>query len=99
MQNLTFRVSYVYIMASVNKTLYVGVTTDLQRRVSEHRRARRPSFTGQYKINQLVYFEQFTDLRKAIAREKQVKSWGRAKKVALIEAVNPHWRDLSEEGK
>jgi|SRR4051794_29015922 len=90
------RVYYVYIMASRSRVLYTGVTNDLARRVSEHKLGRNAGFTSRYRITRLVYFEEFTDIRDAIAREKRVKEWPRARRVHLIEARNPTWEDLSE---
>ncbi len=88
---------YVYIMANVSRTLYTGVTNNLERRVYEHKEKTAPGFTSTYNINRLVYYEDFADIRDAIAREKQIKGWLRAKKIALIESVNPKWNDLSKE--
>ncbi len=88
---------YVYILANVSRTLYTGVTNNLERRVYEHKEKTAPGFTSSYNINRLVYYEDFADIRDAIAREKQIKGWLRAKKIALIESVNPKWNDLSEE--
>ena len=87
---------YVYIMASAtNYSVYIGVTNDLVRRVYEHKTHADPaSFTSQYKIEKLVYFEQTTDVRAALEREKQLKGWRRSKKNALIDKMNPQWRDL-----
>ena len=87
---------FIYIMTNHSKTLYVGITNDLQRRVYEHRGKLVDGFTKKYNISQLVYYETTDDVRSAIAREKQIKAWRRSKKVALIESVNPHWMDLSE---
>jgi putative endonuclease len=87
---------YVYIMASHSRTLYTGVTNDLLRRVYEHKHRLTPGFTSKYNMTRLVYFEDAGDVRSAIEREKQIKGWLRAKKIALIEAANPEWRDLSE---
>ena len=86
----------VYIMTNRHRTVfYVGVTSNLQKRVADHRAKIHPSsFTRKYNIDQLVYFEIGRDIRSAIAREKQLKGWSRAKKVALIEAMNPEWNDL-----
>ena len=86
---------YVYIMASRAKTLYVGVTSDLERRVFEHKQGLTGGFTGRYKITKLVYHETTSDIRTAIEREKQLKAWRRSKKVALVELVNPEWKDLA----
>ena len=87
---------YVYILASTtNYTVYVGVTRDLIRRVYEHRNHLDPnSFTSQYNVHKLVYFEQTSDVRAALEREKQLKGWRRSKKNALIEKMNPEWKDL-----
>ena len=90
------RTFYVYIMASKFRALYIGVTNNLERRVLEHMRKLIPGLTSKYNINRLVYFETFGDVRAAIQREKQIKGWLRAKKVALIISRNPAWRDLSE---
>jgi putative endonuclease len=87
---------YVYIMTNRSRTLYVGVTGDLRRRVYQHKHKLVPGFTSRYNIDRLVYFDCTNDVRAAIAREKQIKGWLRAKKIALIEAQNPHWEDLSE---
>ena len=86
---------WVYIMSGRTRTLYVGVTNDIQRRHYEHRNRLVPGFTSKYRLDRLVYFEQHADIREAIEREKQIKSWRREKKVALIESLNPKWRDLS----
>ena len=88
---------YVYILTNYSKTLYTGVTNDLQRRIYQHKNKTIPGFTSKYKINRLVYYETFNDIRQAIAREKQIKGWLREKKIALIESVNPMWKDLSED--
>ena len=87
---------YVYILASVtNYTLYIGVTGDLLRRVYQHKNNLDPdSFTAKYGVHKLVYFEQTTDVRAALEREKQLKGWRRSKKNALIETMNPQWKDL-----
>ena len=86
---------YVYIMTNRSRTLYTGVTADLERRVFEHKRKLVLGFTARYRITRLVYFEVTQDVEAAIAREKQIKGWLRAKKIALIESVNPKWKDLS----
>ena len=88
---------HVYIMASASHVLYIGVTGDLLRRVMEHKEMRVPGFTARYRVTELVYLEAFGDIRIAIAREKQIKGWLRARKIALIESFNPHWRDLAAE--
>ena len=88
---------YVYILSSgPNGTLYVGVTNDLQRRLLEHRDGTVEGFTKRYAVHRLVHFEETDDISAAITREKQIKGWSRAKKIALIQAENPHWRDLAE---
>ncbi len=88
----------VYIMASGrNGTLYTGVTSDLARRVFEHREGRVPGFTARYGCNCLVWLEGYELMTDAIAREKQIKGGSRAKKLALIELVNPQWRDLCDD--
>jgi putative endonuclease len=88
---------YVYIMANKGRMLYVGVTNDLERRVQEHKRREVPGYTRRYGITSLVYYEETNSIQAAIAREKHIKGWLRAKKVALIAAANPQWRDLSAE--
>jgi putative endonuclease len=93
MSNRTY---YVYILASRSRNLYTGVTNDLLRRMVEHRDRLVPGFTSQYRIFRLVHFEIFGDIRLAIAREKEIKSWRREKKLWLIERDNPTWEDLSE---
>jgi len=87
-------------MANRHRTvLYVGVTSNLGKRIAEHRAGVHPSsFTKRYNIDRMVYFDMSSDIRAAIAREKQIKGWTRAKKVALIESVNPEWRDLGDDG-
>lgn len=89
---------YVYILASKrNGTLYIGVTSDLLRRVFEHKNKLMPGFTSKYDVGMLVYFEVFSDIESAIYREKQLKKWNRKWKLALIEKENPHWEDLYED--
>ena len=90
------RTYYVYIMSNPARTLYVGVTNDLERRVFEHKNQLTPGFTARYGLNALVHFEETDDVTAAIAREKQIKGWLRRRKVALIELENPEWRDLSD---
>jgi len=87
----------VYILTNKSGTLYVGVTNDLERRMSEHKGSLVAGFTKKYKINRLMYYETFNDVDAAIYREKQIKGWRREKKIALIEAENPMWKDLSED--
>ncbi len=86
---------YIYILTNRSRTLYVGVTNDLTRRIVEHRARPRGAFCARYNIDTLVYFERFQSIRDAIRREKQVKDWARHKKVALIESTNPRWKDLT----
>jgi putative endonuclease len=85
----------VYIMASASRVLYVGVTSDLVRRVAEHKSGETGGFTAQYRVTRLVYAEFTNDVHAALEREKQLKGWRRAKKLALIEATNPEWHDLA----
>ena len=86
---------YVYILASKrNGTLYIGVTNDLIRRVAEHKSGQVKGFTKKYQVNQLVFYEDTSDIITAITREKQLKKWKRAWKIRLIEGSNPEWRDL-----
>ncbi len=87
---------YVYILASKrNGTLYIGVTNNLERRVYEHTHDLLEGFTKQYTVHRLVYVETSTSIQDAIRREKQLKLWSRAWKLALIEKSNPRWEDLS----
>ena len=89
--------SYVYILASKKDgVLYIGVTTDLRRRLWEHKTNSIEGFTKKYHVHRLVYFEQTTGIEVAIHREKQLKRWNRAWKVELIEKENPEWQDLKE---
>ena len=87
---------YAYIMASKSRRLYTGITSNLEGRVYQHKHKLVDGFTARYNINRLVYYETTNDVHAAIAREKQIKGWLRAKKIALIESVNPKWEDLSE---
>jgi putative endonuclease len=87
---------YIYIMTNSSRTLYTGVTDDLVRRVYEHKNKLIKGFTQKYNITRLVYYEITSDIQAAIQREKQIKGWLRRKKIALIEAANPEWEDLSE---
>ena len=88
---------YVYILTNKSKTLYVGVTNNLMRRVQEHKEKLIEGFTGKYNIHRLVYYESTSNVHAALRREKQIKGWLRAKKIALINSMNPEWKDLSEE--
>ena len=87
---------YVYMLTNKNRNvLYTGVTNDLVRRVYEHKNHfDKDSFTAKYKVTCLVYFEETTDIRAAIEREKQIKSWNRVRKNSLVESRNPNWEDL-----
>lgn len=86
---------YVYILSNYSGTLYVGMTNDLERRVSEHKTKELEGFTKRYNVTKLVYYEDTPDVWAAIEREKQIKSWRRQKKLDLISSLNPEWRDLS----
>ena len=86
---------YIYIMTNGVRTLYTDVTNDLMRRVFEHKEKLVDRFTKKYNITMLVYYETTGDIQAAIAREKQLKSWRRSKKIALIESSNPQWKDFS----
>lgn len=89
-------VYHVYILASRSRTLYIGFSNDLRRRVSEHKAGQVPGFTRRYNVNRLVHFEEFSDVRDAKKREKQLKGWLRKRKIELIEAHNPEWEDLAD---
>ena len=86
---------YVYIMTNGERTLYVGVTNDLVRRVYDHKNKLVDGFTKRYNLSWLAYYEITGDVESAIAREKQIKGWRRSKKVALVESNNPRWKDLA----
>jgi len=87
---------YVYILANQSRTLYVGFTNNIRRRVWEHKTGLIEGFTHRYKIDTLVYVESFGDVSCGIAREKQIKRWSRDKKLRLIAQDNPDWRDLGD---
>jgi len=87
----------VYILTNRSKTLYIGVTGNLHRRVWQHKQGAGSEFCARYKIDRLVYYESFDEVIKAINREKQLKGLLRIKKIQLIVSMNPTWRDLSEE--
>jgi putative endonuclease len=93
------RGGYVYILTNkTNSVLYTGVTSNLKNRIYVHReKLNKTSFTYKYNVTKLVFFETFLDIEVAIAREKQIKAGSRAKKIELIERMNPEWMDLSEE--
>ncbi|MDD4995251.1 MAG: GIY-YIG nuclease family protein [Patescibacteria group bacterium] len=88
------RIFYVYIMASLSGTLYIGVTNDLERRVYEHKNDSVEGFTKKYQCHRLVYFEEMDNISDAVLREKQLKRWRRDKKEFLIKTLNPQWQDL-----
>ncbi|MCX7876561.1 MAG: GIY-YIG nuclease family protein [Melioribacteraceae bacterium] len=89
---------YVYILTNWNnKVMYVGMTNNLTRRIYEHKNKLVDGFTSKYNLNKLVYFEITSDIRTAIAREKEIKKWRREKKNKLVESINPEWKDLSDE--
>jgi putative endonuclease len=89
---------YVYILTNWNdKVMYVGMTNNLQRRLSEHKYKVVDGFTKKYNVNKLVYYEHTTDVFVAIAREKEIKKWRREKKNNLVISMNPDWKDLSLE--
>lgn len=91
------KAAYVYILASKkNGTLYTGVTSDLERRIYQHRHHLLAGFTSKYDVTRLVWYKQGDDIREAIAVEKKIKNRGRKWKIALIEKTNPDWRDLAE---
>lgn len=83
-------------MTNKSGTLYTGVTNNLERRIFEHKHHIIKGFTKKYKVTKLVYFEETSDIIAAILREKQIKGWTRKKKIALIDSINPDWKDLSE---
>jgi len=89
------KTGYVYILSSQSRRLYIGITSDLKHRIYQHKEGLISGFTKEYCINQLVFFEVFPDMTSAIAREKQLKGWVRAKKIDLILKQNPGWEDLS----
>ncbi len=86
---------YVYIMSNYARMLYIGVTNNLERRIYEHKHKLTAGFTARYSLKHLVYFEETSDVRAAIEREKQLKGWRCDRKIALIAPANPQWRDLS----
>ncbi len=88
---------FTYIMASRSHTLYIGVTSDLHKRVFQHKWKEHEGFTAKYNCDRLVWFEGYQEIASAITREKELKGWRRAKKIALIEAMNPVWADLSRD--
>lgn len=95
---MIYKTAQVYILTNKNNTvLYTGLTNDLCRRLYEHKQKLNPkSFASRYNVNKLVWFENYFDIVEAIAREKQIKAGSRAKKLKLINEMNPEWRDLSD---
>lgn len=89
--------SWVYILASWTKVLYIGVTSDIEGRLHEHRTVNDRAFTSRYRVHRLVYIEEYSWIDDAIAREKQLKGWKRSRKIELIESENPEWFDLSRD--
>ncbi len=88
---------YVYIMSNPSRTLYTGVTNDLERRVLEHKQKKIEGFTSKYNLTMLVWYDSFNDINQAIEAEKKIKAWRRSKKNDLIETMNPQWLDLAEQ--
>lgn len=87
----------MYIPSNLSKTLYIGVTSDLLTRMYQHKNGLTPGFATCYRINRLVYFEEFVEMFEAITREKQLKGRTRAKKITFIESTNSKWKDLSDD--
>ncbi|MDQ3656999.1 MAG: GIY-YIG nuclease family protein [Chloroflexota bacterium] len=87
---------FVYVMASFSRRTYIGVTSELERRVWQHKNGTYESHTKKYKKNRLVYFEEYQWVNDAIAREKQIKGWDQRKKLDLVKSMNPDWQDLSD---
>jgi putative endonuclease len=92
-----FKSYYTYIVASRSRTLYIGVTSNLERRIWQHKHKVHEGFTASYNCDRLVWFETYNSAGTAIAREKELKGWRRARKIELIEIENPSWIDLSED--
>ncbi|MCA9482677.1 MAG: GIY-YIG nuclease family protein [Nitrospina sp.] len=88
---------FIYILTNSSGTLYTGVTSNLERRLHEHRSGTVPGFTQRYRINRLVFFEKAINAQSAVEREKQIKGRFREKRIKLIESANPNWHDLSED--
>jgi len=96
--NRNNKIYYVYITASISRVLYIGVTHNVYERVIRHKQANdSTAFTARYRVNRLVYYEEFENIYDALAREKQLKKWRREKKLQLINRLNPDWIDLSLE--
>ncbi|OGE62560.1 endonuclease [Candidatus Daviesbacteria bacterium RIFCSPLOWO2_01_FULL_41_32] len=85
---------YVYILTNRSNTLYIGVTNDLERRISEHSFKTISDFTSRYNLNKLIYYQEFTNINDAIAAEKKIKGWTRKKKMELIKTINPEFKDF-----
>ena len=94
---MSHKAYYVYILSSFNKVLYIGITSNLRKRIWEHREGIVEGFTKKYHVKILVYYEIYDNPENAIKREKQLKRWRREKKIKLIESMNPVWRDLYTE--
>ena len=92
------RTYYDYILSSKTRRLYVGITSDLERRVQQHKEKLVDGFTSRYNIDRLVHYEETGTVHDAILRERQIKAWRRDKKVSSIESENPAWRDLAGDG-
>ena len=93
---MRYRTYYVYILASLSRRLYVGVTNDIFRRTYEHKHPVKKTFASRYRIHRIVHYEEYCDVLEAIAREKQLKRWSRNKKLWLVERNNASWIDLSD---
>jgi putative endonuclease len=94
---MSTRCYYIYILSSFQRTIYIGMTNNLSLRLAQHREQKIAGFTARYNVTQLVYYETFENVKEAIAREKEIKKWSRSKKERLIEALNPFWKDLTEQ--
>jgi len=94
---MQYKYYFVYIMSNKSKTIYTGLTNNLINRVYQHKHKLIKGFTKRYNITKLVYYETHRDVMAAIVREKQIKGWLRKKKIALIESINPEWRDLYDD--
>lgn len=89
---------YIYMIANKSNTvLYIGVTNNLERRIFEHKHKIIKGFSSKYNLTKLVYYEEYSDITTAIAREKHLKGWRRSRKNGLVETVNPEWKDLTDE--
>ena len=87
---------FVYILTNASRTLYVGVTNDLERRIAEHRSASIEGFSKRYHLTKLVFVEECGEIEDVLAREKQIKGWRRSRKLDLIARLNPAWADLAD---